>query len=70
MHAVYLCISLNDAILIKLRRDGAMTALLSGVVVVLILCHTPKTIINMYESYQVRNKNVEKNIYIEKCILN
>jgi len=33
-----------------------MTALLSGVVVVLILCHTPKTIINMYESYQVRNK--------------
>ncbi|XP_023335794.1 FMRFamide receptor isoform X2 [Eurytemora carolleeae] len=35
------------------RRDGAMTALLSGVVVVLILCHTPKTIINMYESYQM-----------------
>merc|ERR1711872_98221 len=35
------------------RRDGAMTALLSGVVLVLILCHTPKTIINCYESYQM-----------------
>jgi hypothetical protein len=35
------------------RRDGAMTALLSGVVLVLILCHTPKTIVNTYESYQV-----------------
>ena len=30
-----------------------MTALLSGVVLVLILCHTPKTIVNTYESYQV-----------------
>ena len=36
------------------RRDGAMTALLSGVVLVLVLCHTPKTIVNTYESYQVR----------------
>ena len=30
-----------------------MTALLSGVVVVLVVCHTPKTIINIYECYQV-----------------
>ena len=32
-----------------------MTALLSGVVLVLIICHAPKTIINIYESYQVRS---------------
>jgi hypothetical protein len=32
-----------------------MTALLSGVVLVLVLCHTPKTIVNTYESYQVEN---------------
>ena len=31
-----------------------MTALLSGVVVVLVVCHTPKTVINIYECYQVR----------------
>ena len=31
-----------------------MTALLTGIVLVLIICHTPKTIINVYESYQVR----------------
>ena len=30
-----------------------MIALLSGVVMVLIVCHLPKTIINIYESYQV-----------------
>ena len=30
-----------------------MTALLTGIVLVLIICHTPKTIINVYESYQV-----------------
>ena len=35
------------------RRDKTMTALLTGVVLVLIICHTPKTIINVYESYQV-----------------
>jgi len=35
------------------RRDSAMTALLSGVVVVLVVCHTPKTFINLYESYQM-----------------
>ncbi len=40
--------------MIDCRRDGAMTALLSGVVLVLVLCHTPKTIVNSYESYQVR----------------
>ena len=36
------------------RRDKTMTALLTGVVLVLIICHTPKTIINVYESYQVK----------------
>lgn len=35
------------------RRDSAMTALLSGVVLVLVVCHTPKTFINLYESYQM-----------------
>jgi len=35
------------------RRDQAMIALLSGIVVVLIVCHTPKTVINIYESYQM-----------------
>ncbi|XP_023337723.1 FMRFamide receptor [Eurytemora carolleeae] len=34
------------------RRDGAMSALLTGIVVVLVICHSPKTIINMLESYQ------------------
>ena len=37
------------------RRDQTMTALLSGVVVVLVVCHTPKTVINIYECYQVSN---------------
>ena len=32
-----------------------MTALLSGVVVVLVVCHTPKTVINIYECYQVNS---------------
>ena len=36
-----------------------MTALLSGVVVVLVVCHTPKTVINLYECYQV-NKAILK----------
>ena len=35
------------------RRDKTMIGLLTGVVLVLIICHTPKTIINVYESYQV-----------------
>ena len=30
-----------------------MTALLTGVVVVLVLSHTPKAVMNIYESYQV-----------------
>jgi hypothetical protein len=40
-------------LIIRQDQDQAMTALLSGVVVLLIVCHLPKTIINMYESYQV-----------------
>ena len=35
------------------RRDRAMSALLTGVVVVLVICHTPKTIINLSESYHI-----------------
>ena len=34
-----------------------MTALLTGIVVVLVVCHTPKAIINIYECYQVTNKS-------------
>merc|ERR1719483_1001255 len=33
--------------------DQAMIALLSGVVLVLIVCHAPKAVINIYESYQM-----------------
>jgi len=34
------------------RRDQAMTALLTGVVMVLVVCHSPKAVMNIYESYQ------------------
>lgn len=34
------------------RRDQAMTALLTGVVMMLVVCHTPKAVMNIYESYQ------------------
>ena len=30
-----------------------MSALLTGIVVVLVICHTPKTFVNLFESYQV-----------------
>ena len=35
------------------RRDQTMTALLTGIVVVLVICHLPKAIMNVYECYQV-----------------
>merc|ERR1719300_1738637 len=35
------------------RRDQTMIALLSGIVLVLIVCHSPKTVINIYECYQM-----------------
>ena len=35
------------------RRDQTMTALLTGIVVVLVVCHLPKAIMNVYECYQV-----------------
>ena len=35
------------------RRDRAMCALLTGVVVVMVVCHTPKTLVNLHESYQM-----------------
>ena len=45
----------EGAMLHFFRRDGAMSALLTGIVVVLVICHSPKTVINMLESYQVDN---------------
>ena len=30
-----------------------MTALLTGIVLVLVICHSPKAVINIYECYQV-----------------
>ena len=33
------------------RRDRAMTGLLSGVVLVLVLCHAPKTFLNIQVSF-------------------
>jgi len=44
---------LHNKVSSNVRRDQTMTALLSGVVVVLIICHTPKTVVNMYECYQM-----------------
>ena len=45
-----------------------MTALLTGVVMMLVVCHTPKAVMNIYESYQVEAANCEqvrvKQIYI------
>ena len=35
------------------RRDQTMTALLTGIVVVLVICHFPKAMMNVYECYQV-----------------
>jgi len=35
------------------RRDRAMSALLTGVVIVMVVCHTPKTLVNLHESYQM-----------------
>lgn len=40
-----------------------MSALLTGIVVVLVICHSPKTIINMLESYQVDVPFIYKNCY-------
>ena len=46
-----------------------MTALLSGVVVVLVVCHTPKTVINLYECYQVNKAilNEARTQFILNC---
>ena len=48
-----------ECIISTFRRDKTMTALLTGIVLVLIICHTPKTIINVYESYQVEQGSPE-----------
>ena len=48
-----------ECIISTFRRDKTMTALLTGIVLVLIICHTPKTIINVYESYQVEQESPE-----------
>ena len=51
-----------------------MSVLLTGIVVVQIVCHTPKTIINCYECYQVGvpstiNINYNKSRRTEGCDL-
>ena len=46
------------------RRDQTMTALLTGVVVVLVVCHFPKAIMNVYECYQVINMIMRLLIYV------
>ena len=35
------------------RRDGTMATLLSGIVLIFVICHTPKAILNIYEVYEV-----------------
>jgi len=35
------------------RQNHTMIALLTGIVVVLVVCHTPKTVIDIYECYQM-----------------
>merc|ERR1712223_1247700 len=35
------------------RRDGTMVRLLTSVVIVLVISHTPRTFINLYESYNI-----------------
>ena len=40
------------------RRDGTMAALLSGIVLIFVICHTPKAILNLYEVYEVLSRSV------------
>ena len=35
-----------------------MSALLNGIVMVMVVCHIPKTVMNMFESYQVCTCNI------------
>ena len=35
------------------RRDSTMATLLSGIVLIFVICHTPKAILNIYEVYEV-----------------
>ena len=43
----------NKALIIFCRRDGTMVRLLTSVVIVLVISHTPRTFINLYESYNI-----------------
>ena len=43
------------------RRDRAMTGLLSGVVLVLVMCHSPRTFLNIKVSYKSFSKSTNKN---------
>lgn len=45
--------NLHNSISSQHRRDNTMAALLSGIVVVFILCHSTKIFANTYEAYQV-----------------
>ena len=40
------------------RRDGTMATLLSGIVLIFVICHTPKAILNIYEVYEVLSRSV------------
>ena len=35
------------------RRDKTMVAMLTAVVLMLVVCHAPRTVINLYESYNI-----------------
>ena len=35
------------------RRDKTMVAVLTAVVLMLVVCHAPRTVINLYESYNI-----------------
>ena len=35
------------------RRDTTMSTLLSGIVIIFVVCHTPKAFLNLYEVYEV-----------------
>ena len=44
------------------RRDSTMATLLSGIVLIFVICHTPKAILNIYEVYEVLPMSVSLDI--------
>ena len=49
------------------RQNHTMIALLTGIVVVLVVCHTPKTVIDIYECYQVLRILSHSGIWSKWC---